>query len=99
MDVQGNPFIKLDCCTKASWFLVTPDSTLREHLVGRGSEKKLQETGFHGGDVCIPTNGGGGLGNTVIQLCSMELLKLVLCSTAKEYVVPSIPSYNLLFSR
>lgn len=63
MDVQGNPFIKLDCCTKASWFLVTPDSTLREHLVGRGSEKKLQETGFHGGDVCIPTNGrGGGVG-------------------------------------
>ena len=45
------------------------------------------------------TGGGGGVGNTVIQLCSMELLKLVLCSTAKEYVVPSIPSYNLLFPR
>ena len=43
--------------------------------------------------------GGGGGGDAVVQPCSMELFKLVLCSTAKEYVVPSIPSYNLLFSR
>lgn len=62
MDVQGNPFIKLDCCTKASWFLVTPDSTLREHLVGRGSEKIAGDRFSWGW--CLHSNEreGGGVG-------------------------------------